>query len=90
MSPVEIEDAALSLGVEDCICAASPDPEGMLGEVPRLYVLRGGTTLSFDELRAGLSGLLEPYKVPAAYEWIDVIPKTASGKKQRLQLAGRA
>ena len=89
VSPVEVEDAALSLGVEDCICAAAPDPEGMLGEVPKLYVLRGGTTLSFDEIKAGLASLLEPYKVPTLYEWIDAIPKTASGKKQRLQLAGR-
>ena len=90
VSPVEVEDAAVSLGVDDCICAAAPDPEGMLGEVPKLYVLRGGTTLSFDEIKAGLAGLLEPYKVPTLYEWIDAIPKTASGKKQRLQLAGRA
>lgn len=88
-SPSEIEDAAISLGVEDCICAAAPDPEGILGEVPKLYVLRNGTSLSFDELKSRLSGVLEPYKVPVMYEWIDEIPKTASGKKQRLQLSGR-
>ena len=86
-SPSEIEDAAISLGVEDCICAAAPDPEGILGEVPKLYILRNGTSLSFDELKSRLSGVLEPYKVPVMYEWIDVIPKTASGKKQRLQLS---
>ena len=88
-SPSEIEDAAISLGVEDCICAAAPDPEGILGEVPKLYILRNGTSLSFDELKSRLSGVLEPYKVPVMYEWIDEIPKTASGKKQRLQLSGR-
>ena len=86
-SPSEIEDAAISLGVEDCICAAAPDPEGILGEVPKLYILRNGTSLSFDELKSRLSSILEPYKVPVMYEWIDVIPKTASGKKQRLQLS---
>lgn len=86
-SPSEIEDAAISLGVEDCICAAAPDPEGILGEVPKLYILRNGTSLSFDELKSRLSSILESYKVPVMYEWIDVIPKTASGKKQRLQLS---
>ena len=86
-APSEIEDAAISLGVEDCICAAVPDPEGILGEVPKLYVLRNGTSLSFDELKSRLAGVLEPYKVPVMYEWIDEIPKTASGKKQRLQLS---
>ena len=34
-----------------------------------------------------LSGdLVESYKKPSIYEWIDVIPKTESGKKQRLNL----
>jgi len=86
VSPVEIEDAALSLGVEDCICGSIPDPQGILGEVPKLYVLKDGMKLSFDELATGLAGKLEAYKLPVAYAWIDVIPKTASGKKQRLQL----
>ena len=85
-SPVEIEDAVIALGVEDCICTAVPDPEGMLGEVPKLYVLKGGTDLSFDEIKAALADRLEPYKIPVEYAWIDMIPKTASGKKQRLQL----
>ena len=85
-SPVEIEDAAIALGVEDCVCVAAPDPGGMLGEVPKLYILKGGTSLSFDEIRAGLARSLESYKVPVLYDWIDAVPKTASGKKQRLQL----
>ena len=86
VSPVEVEDAAMALGVEDCICAAAPDPEGMLGEVPKLYVLKGGTALTFSEIKSALANVLEPYKVPALYDWIDAIPKTASGKKQRLKL----
>ena len=86
VSPVEVEDAAMALGVDDCICAAAPDPEGMLGEVPKLYVLKGGTALTFSEIKSALANVLEPYKVPALYDWIDAIPKTASGKKQRLKL----
>lgn len=88
-SPAEIEEAIASLGVEDSIVVGIPDPNGILGEVPKAYILRGGTGLSFEEIKAGIAGKLEPHKMPAAWEWIDEIPKTASGKKQRLQLKGR-
>ena len=86
VSPVEVEDAIIDLGVEDCVVVGVPDPDGILGEVPKCYVLRGGTSLSFDGIRHALTDKIEPYKIPAVWEWIDVIPKTVSGKKQRLQL----
>lgn len=86
VSPVEVEDAIMAQGVEDCVVVGISDPDGILGEVPKAYVLKGGTKLSLEELKMGIVGKLEPYKVPVAWEWIDAIPKTASGKKQRLQL----
>lgn len=87
VSPVEIEDAiCLMDGVEDCICIGVPDPNGVLGEVIKCYVLRGGCKLTLEEIHHGLEGKLETYKIPAIWDWIDVIPKTSSGKKQRLQL----
>ena len=86
VSPVEVEDAIIALGVEDCVVVGVPDPEGILGEVPKCYVLKGGTGLTLDDIRQALTTKLESYKIPAAWEWIDAIPKTASGKKQRLQL----
>jgi len=89
VSPVEVEEAIIALGVEDCAVVGIPDPDGVLGEVPKVYVLRGGTVLSFDDIKNGLQGNLEPYKIPVVFDWIDAIPKTASGKKQRLQLAQR-
>lgn len=86
VSPVEVEDEIIALGVEDCVVVGMPDPDGILGEVPKAYVLRGGTTLALDEIKAGLVGKLEPYKIPVSWDWVDAIPKTTSGKKQRLQL----
>ena len=86
VSPIEIEDEIMALGVEDCAVVGVSDPDGILGEVPKAYILKGGTTLSLDEIKNGLVGRLEPYKIPLQWEWIDVIPKTSSGKKQRLQL----
>jgi acyl-coenzyme A synthetase/AMP-(fatty) acid ligase len=49
-------------------------------------VLKGSTTLSFEEISQKLSAILEFYKRPVAYDWIDKIPTTSSGKKQRLQI----
>ena len=87
VSPVEIEDAICLLdGVEDCICTGVPDPDGILGEVAKCYVLSEGCKLSFEEIRHAIEGKLESYKIPAQWEWIEEIPKTSSGKKQRLQL----
>ena len=90
VSPVEVEEAIMALGVEDCIVAGIPDPDGILGEVPKAFILKGGTGMSFDEIKARLAGQLEMHKIPAAWAWIDEIPKTASGKKQRLGLKGLA
>ena len=87
VSPLEVEDAVLTMGgVEDCGCVGMPDPNGILGEVPKLFVQQSGCSRTFDEIAAHLRDRLEVYKQPVAYEWIDAIPKTASGKKQRLQL----
>lgn len=86
VSPIEVEDAIIAQGVEDCVVVGVPDPDGILGEVPKAYILKGGTSFSLDEIKARIIDKLEPYKIPSAWEWIDAIPKTASGKKQRLQL----
>lgn len=86
VSPVEIEDAIISLGIKDCICVAIKDENGMMGEVPKVYILKEGCTMSFDEIKTKLTGILESYKLPRKFEWIDKIPMTSSGKKQRLSL----
>lgn len=86
VSPQEVEDAIISLGVGDCVCVPMNDPDGVMGELVKCFVLKESTELSFDEIANGLQNLLEPYKRPVSYEWIDSIPKTESGKKQRLQI----
>ena len=86
VSPVEVEDAIIALGVEDCVVVGVPDPNGVLGEVPKCYVLQGGTSRSFEDIQAALCGKLEPYKIPLLWDWVVQIPKTTSGKKQRLQM----
>lgn len=84
VSPMEVEDAIKSLGVGDCVCVPMKDSKGIMGELVFCYILKGSTTLTFDEIAQKLAGKLEYYKLPVAYDWIDKIPMTASGKKQRL------
>lgn len=86
VSPVTIEDAIRTLGVADCACIAIPDPKGVLGEVPKAYLQRGAQQPDLDDLKQRLSQLLPPHEIPVQWEWIDRIPRTASGKIQRLKL----
>ena len=83
VSPMEVEDAIISLGVGDCVCVPMKDPDGIMGELVKCYVLKGSTDLNFEQISEGLADKLEIYKRPVAYEWIDKIPQTTSGKKQR-------
>jgi long-chain acyl-CoA synthetase len=86
VSPAEVEDTICSLGIRDCICAGVDDPHKIMGEVVKAFILKENCALSFQEISSRLETLLETYKIPALYEWIDHIPMTASGKKQRLSL----
>lgn len=87
VSPIEIEEAILAIGnISDCICVAIKDPKGLVGEVPKVYILQPGTSISLDEIKSELAKNIETYKMPVEFEWIDKIPMTSSGKKQRLSL----
>lgn len=85
VSPMEVEEAICALGVKDCICIPMKDPDGIMGELVKCYILKDGTDLTFEQISEKLSGNLEQYKRPATYEWIDEIPYTESGKKQRVK-----
>ena len=86
VSPVAIEQAICSLGIADCACIAVPDPNGVLGEVPKAFVVGDKDRLSLDEIKKDLSRLLPPHEIPVLWEWVESIPRTASGKIQRLKL----
>ena len=86
VSPATIEAAIISLGVPDCACIAIPDPNGVLGEVPKAFLQRYDNPLTIDEIRQHLAHLLLSKEIPVQYEWVDVIPRSSSGKIQRLKL----
>lgn len=84
VNPATIEDALREAGASDCAVIAIPDPKGVLGEVPMAFVVKGNKTLS--QIKEGLTSLLEPYQIPVSWQEIKVIPRTSSGKIQRLSL----
>lgn len=86
VSPVAIEEAIRSLGIADCACIAVPDPNGVLGEVPKAFLQKSDSQMDFDDIKSQLSRLLPPHEIPVEWEWVDSIPRTASGKIQRLKL----
>lgn len=89
VSPIEVETLLLQQkGIAECACIGIADPNHVLGEVVKAFLVRadGANILTIDEIKKGLEGKLEAYKFPVEYEWIDAIPKTASGKIQRMLL----
>ena len=49
-------------------------------------VLAEGQRADADELKAFVKNRLAPYKYPRAIEFVDELPKTATGKIQRFRL----
>ena len=85
VAPTEVDEQILKIeGVADCACVAAKDPDGVLGEIVKAYIVKSeGSELTFEQIAEQLQGKLEGYKHPAQYEWIDAIPKTSNGKIQR-------
>ncbi len=94
VSPVEVEDALLlHEGIENCGCIAIPDPGGITGEAVKAYLVAKNFSYpkpAPDELIDFLKGKLEPYKIPVAFEWVESLPQTASGKIRRDLLRQKA
>lgn len=83
VSPVEIEDALTEIGVGESMCIGVKDPDGILGEVPKVLLVKGSFSASVDDIKDLLRQKIEVYKIPKIFEVVDSIPKTESGKKKR-------
>lgn len=88
VSPMEVEAVLMAFDfVEDCACIAAMDPDGILGEVVKAYIVTDQPEkVKKDIIDKLIGNQLEGYKHPAEYAVIDKIPKTKSGKVQRLLL----
>jgi fatty-acyl-CoA synthase len=84
--PAEIEKVLLSHpSVADAAVVGVDDRKW--GEVGKAFVVpKGGSTVTKEELTAFLAESLAKYKIPKYIQFMDELPKTASGKIQKYLL----
>ncbi|MDX1701803.1 MAG: fatty acid--CoA ligase family protein, partial [Melioribacteraceae bacterium] len=86
ISPKEIEEVIAELK-EVLEVAVVGVPDNILGQIIKaVIVLRPGKNLDMRDVKAYCKKNLADYKVPKRIDFIDAIPKTASGKIQRYKL----
>lgn len=81
--PSEVEDMMLSHPkIKDLVIVGIPDD--LKGEAPKAFiVLREGESASEAEIRAYCKEKMAAYKVPVTVEFIQEVPRAASGKALR-------
>jgi benzoate-CoA ligase len=93
VSPVEVEAALIThFAVLEAAVIGKADEEKLIKPVAYV-VLKAGQAPSAalaEELRQHVKSRLAPYKYPRWIEFIDELPKTATGKIQRYKLRQRS
>jgi len=86
--PKEIENVLHGHpAVLECAVVGVPDP--VKGEIPKAcLVLKEGARATGDEIQAFCRQSLAAYKVPRVVEFLASLPKTATGKIRKVELAG--
>ncbi|HZI99004.1 MAG TPA: AMP-binding protein [Actinomycetales bacterium] len=85
----EVEEALLGhADVAECAVVAAPDVDR--GHVVKAYVVlapgAAGDDAKAQELQEFTKARIAPYKYPRSVEFVDELPKTATGKLQRFRL----
>jgi len=92
VSPVEVESVLITHPAVLEAAVVGREDEDKLTKPAAYVVLKPGHASSnavCDELRAHVKSALAPYKYPRWIEFIDELPKTATGKIQRFKLRVR-
>ena len=84
VSPIEVETILNTFPaiVESCCVGVQND---VYGEIVKAYIVVN-QELDNTALRKYLKSKLETYKIPSSFQIVDSLPKTKSGKLQRLEL----
>ena len=87
VAPKEVENAILDIpGVREAAVVGTPDP--VLGEAVKAFVVvEEGAALSEKKIQLQCLARLENYMVPSHVVLVPRLPKTASGKIDKLKLA---
>jgi len=86
VSPIEVEAALIAHeAVLECAVVGHQDKDELVK--PRAFVvLKAGQTATAAELQAFVKDRIAPYKYPRWIDFVDELPKTATGKIQRYRL----
>ena len=86
--PKDVEEAIAELpGIAEVAVIGVEDE--LLGQVVKAFVVRSeGILLDAVAVQAHCRDRLAPFKIPRHVEFVDVLPKTDSGKIKRVALAG--
>jgi benzoate-CoA ligase len=89
VSPFEVEATLMQHpAVLECAVIGKADADG-LTKSKAFVVLKPGQQTDDAALKAFVKDRLAPYKYPRFIEFIDELPKTATGKIQRFKLRER-
>jgi benzoate-CoA ligase family protein len=86
VSPVEVESCLLEhAAILECAVVGVADADGLVK--PKAFaVLQPGASVSVAELQEYVKARLLPHNYPRAVEFVNALPKTATGKIQRFRL----
>ncbi|MCY7343224.1 MAG: AMP-binding protein [Pseudonocardia sp.] len=88
--PREVEDVLAELpgGAEAAVVGV---PDDRTGEAVKAVLVRAaGDPLTEEQVRTHCAVRLARFKIPTVIEFVDLLPRTPTGKVARRQLAGRA
>ena len=86
VSPFEVEATLVQHpAVLEAAVIGKQDAEG-LTKTKAFVVLKEGSSVTADELKSFVKDKLAPYKYPRFIEFVQELPKTATGKIQRFKL----
>jgi benzoate-CoA ligase len=89
VSPFEVEATLMKHeAVLECAVIGKADAEGLV-KTKAFVVRRPGRQVDEAQLKAFVKERLAPYKYPRFIEFVDELPKTATGKIQRFKLRER-
>ena len=89
VSPFEVESTLVQYpAVLEAAVVGVRDAQGLI-KTKAFVVLKPGAQASDSELKAFVKTRLAPYKYPRVIEFVDELPKTATGKIQRFKLRER-
>lgn len=87
VSPIEVENIAGQYEeISECACIGVSDPNGILGQIPVLFVVAKGSAYTEAKLQIYLSQHMERYKLPQSFVLLQELPRNRMQKIDRKAL----